>query len=196
MRGKGPARNTDFADTEKPKKGKYDWLNKDALYTSEADTNYANAFDQLSNIMSQQTMAFRGVDQQREQNLMAKKLAGQAAAGSAASRGLGSSGLYRQSEARVQEEDTRRTGESNLAEDAVAQTYGARNEMAKQMGASFSLDEAIKNKNYGELAKVFGLLGSSGVSVGTGFHNAMNQSAASAANRANVKNFDYLKGWQ
>lgn len=196
MRGKGPAVKPGMAAAEKPKKGKYDWLNKDVLYTSEADTNYANAFDQLSNIMSQQTMAFRGVDQQREQNAMAKKLAGQAAAGSAASRGLGSSGLYQQSEARVQEEDTRRGGEADLAADAVAQTYGERNAMATKMGAGFSLEEAIKNKNYSELAKVFGLLGSSGVSTGTGFSNAMSQSAAAAANRANVKNFDYLKGWQ
>jgi hypothetical protein len=181
---------------EKPKKGKYDWLNKDTIYTSEADSNYANAFDQLSNIMSQQTMAFRGVDQQREQNAMAKKLAGQSAAGSAASRGLGSSGIYRNVERKVQEEDTRRGGEANLASDAVAQTYGARNAMAQSMGAGFSLDEAIKNKNYTELAKVFGLLGSSGVSAGTGFSNAMSQSAAAAANRAGVKAFDYLKGWQ
>jgi hypothetical protein len=173
-----------------------DYLNKDAIYTSEADSNYANAFDALSNILSQQNLAYRGIDQQRDRNVEAKKLAGQTAANSAASRGLGSSGIYRGNERKVQEQDTNRVNDTNLAADDTAQTYGARNALAQQMGAGWSLDQAIKDKNYTELAKVFGLLGSYGASTGTAFSNAMSQSAAGAASRATSKAFDSLRRWQ
>lgn len=173
-----------------------DWLNKDVVYRSEADSNYANVFDQLSNILSQQNIGYMGIDQQRKQDAQAQKLAGQQQAANAAARGLGTSGLNRKGAGQVLESGQKQREATTAQEEEVARQYGSRNAIAQQMGANFSLEEATKNKNFTELAKVFGLLGSQGVTAGTGFSNAMSQSAGSAANRAGVTAFDYLQGWK
>jgi hypothetical protein len=172
-----------------------DWLNKDVVYRSEADSNYANVFDRLSNILAEGQRNFMGVDTQRQQDLAAKQLAGQAQAANAAARGLGSSGLGKRAAGQVLEGAEKRSAATSATEDEITRQYGGRNALAGA-GQNFSLNEAINNKNYTELAKVFGLLGSQGVSAGTEFSNAMSGSAAGAANRAGVKAFDYLQGWK
>lgn len=173
-----------------------DWLNKDVIYRSEADAGYANVFDQLSNVLAEGQRAFLGIDQQRRQDAQAKQLAGQQQSANVAARGLGTSGLGKRAAGQVLESAQRQSGLTTAKEEETAREYGARNAIATQMGANFSLRQAIDNKNYTELAKVFGLLGSRGVSAGTQFTNYMNKSAADAANRAGIKAFDYLQGWK
>lgn len=173
-----------------------DWLNKDVVYRSEADSNYANVFDQLSNIMSQQNVGYMGIDKQRKQDAINQQLAGQQQAANAAARGLGTSGLNRRGSNQVLTAGEQQRQATTAQEEELSRQYGARNAIQQKMGQDFSLQTAIENKNYTELAKLFGLLGSQGVTAGTGFSNAMSQSAGAAANRAGVKAFDYLKGWQ
>lgn len=172
-----------------------DWLNKDVVYRSEADSNYANVFDQLSNVLSQQNLGYMGIDKQRKQDAINQQLAGQQQAANAAARGLGTSGLNKRASGQVITEGEKQRQATTAQEEELARQYGARNSM-QQMGQDFSLRTAIDTKNYTELAKLFGLLGSQGVTAGTDFSNAMSQSAGAAANRAGVKAFDYLKGWQ
>lgn len=173
-----------------------DWLNKDVIYRSEADSNYANVFDRLSNILAEGQRAFLGIDQQRKQDAQAKQLAGQQQSANVAARGLGTSGLGKRAAGQVLESAEKQAKATTAAEEETARQFGARNAIATKMGANFSLKQAIDNKNYTELAKVFGLLGSQGVSAGTEFTNYMNKSAADAANRAGVAAFDYTKGWK
>lgn len=171
-----------------------DWLNKDTIYTGEADTHNANIFRQLSDIMSMQNNAYAATDQQTKQNAMAKKLAGQTTAGNAAARGLGSSGIYKGLARNIETEDTQRKKDVETANTEISQKYGARDAVG-QMGADFSLKQAIDNKNYTALAQLYGLLGSTGLQSGTDWAALMSKSAGEAANRAAVKNFDRTKGW-
>lgn len=173
-----------------------DWLNKDVVYRSEADTNYANVFDQLANVFSQGQNQFLGIDTQRRQDEINKRISGEAQAQNAAARGLGTSGLNKRGAGQVLEGAQKQSQATTAKEEEVARQYGARNAVGNDIKQNYALTTAINTKNYTELAKVFGLLGSMGVTAGTNFANAMSESAANAANRAGTKAFDYLQGWK
>ena len=172
-----------------------DWLNKDVVYRSEADSNYANVFDRLANIFSEGQNQFLGIDTQRRQDEASKRLTGEAQAQNVAARGLGTSGLNKRSAGQVLEGAAKQSEATTAQENELTRQYGARNAMANP-AQDYAIKTAVDTKNYTALAKVFGLLGSRGVSAGTEFSNAMSGSAASAANRAGVKAFDYLQGWK
>lgn len=159
------------------------FLEKDAIYRGEMSNNYINASEALARILGEGRTQYIGIDQQRQQNEANKRIAGQAQAANAAARGLGNSGIAAQNAEQVLTESQKAQTQTSAAEDQVRNQYGLRNTVQDpQQEAAMKL--ALENKNYTELAKIFGLLGSGLGSYGLGAVNEFNTTSTTSESAA------------
>jgi len=183
---------------KKPRKD-VNYLEKDAIYRDENRSNYINASEALAKILGEGRTRYLGVDQQRQENAVNKRLSGQAQAANAAARGLGTSGIAAQNSERVLTDAAKQESATSATEDQVRNEFGLRNAVQDQSQQA-AMTLALDNKNYTELAKIFGLLGSNLGSQGLGTYNQFNmassKSEADAATRAAEKAFRNTGRWR
>lgn len=175
------------------------YLTSDPIYRGEMSTNYINAADALAQILGEGRTRYIGVDQQRRQDAVNKRNAGQAQASNAAARGLGTSGIALQNSEQVLTGAENQKAQTNATEDQVRNQYGLR-DTVQDPAQQAAMNLAVENKNYTALAQIFGLLGrglgSQGLSAFNQFNAASSASEAGAATRAAEKALRATQSWR
>jgi hypothetical protein len=180
-------------------KADVNYLERDAIYRDENRTNYINASEALARILGEGQNRYLSIDQQRQADLVNKRNAGQTQAANAAARGLGTSGIAAKNAGRVLTDSAKQQSATSASEDQVRNEYGVRS-MVQDQSQQAAMTLALDTKNYTELAKIFGLLGSNLGSQGLGTYNQFNmasgKSEADAATRAAEKAFKNTGRWR
>lgn len=154
-----------------------DWFAQDGIYRAETGRNLADLTAQLANILADRDAGYRQLDQSRGELTRGRQNDLTDLGNDFAGRGLGSSGLFAQSDDRVQADYTRQNGALDESANQLGQQYGQRNNVVDLQGLQGGNAPA-------NLASIYGLLGAMGTQAGGRYNSAMSTARAQSAQRA------------
>lgn len=154
-----------------------DWFAQDGIYRADSGRNLADLTARLAQVLADRDAGYRQLDQSRGELTRNRSEDLTDLGNDFAGRGLGASGLFAQTDDRVQADYTRQNSALDESGNQLGQQFGQRNNIVDLSG--------LKSGNVpANLASIYGLLGAMGTQAGANYNSAMSQARAQSAQRA------------
>lgn len=153
-----------------------DWFESDSIYRGQAGRNLTDLTSQLAQILADRDAGYQQLDMSRGELTRGRQEDLTDLGNDFAGRGLSASGLFAQTDDRVQADYARQGAALDQSGNRLAQQFGSRDSIV-------NLDP-LRQGNTASLSSIYGLLGAMGMNAGQGYNSAMSRARAESAQRA------------